>query len=389
MVLTEYHRLYEDSIRWRLLPAGTEIENSGIERTKGKPITVTRVWDQYHSAINSTAKHCRVPCALIIAIICTGSAGKSDAIRLEPGYVSDEKTPHKIRVGLMQTLISTAMEVMQMSFTREWLLEPANSILAGTTYIAKQAKITKFDPPLVAAAYNVGRLAYQSGEKNRWKLRQYPIGTSKHCDRFIQFYNDAVFMLKQHNQKAVVGHTGLAAGSPKPAAGQPAKKATEQVRLVYRSTARKEGLSPYCIKVLEEIVQASGLDTVTITSTIRTAAEEARIFYDNINKYGVEHQKKLYASAGDKVIDQYVKSKDEGKTREQIIKDMENKINEIGPTKVSRHIMDPKIMNVFDISPGSVKDKNAFEKAIKEEKRVSKYFFPPHDPCYHLEIPVK
>src|SRR5207253_652812 len=119
----------------------------------------------------------RVPCALIVATICTESGGKADAVRLEPGYVSDEQTPHKVSPGLMQTLISTARETMQMSFDRSWLLQPGNSILAGSSYIARQASLTGFDPPLVAAAYNAGKLAYQNGGQNRWKLRRFPIGT--------------------------------------------------------------------------------------------------------------------------------------------------------------------------------------------------------------------
>ena len=158
MALTDFHG-FEDSVRWRLTPNGVEIDGSGVERTKGSPRTVTQVWETYGDAINRTARARRVPCALIVACICTESGGKADAVRLEPGYSSDEKTPNKVSPGLMQTLISTAREELQMSVDRNWLLDAANSIEAGTADIAQQAKLPSLDPPLVAAAYNPGRLA--------------------------------------------------------------------------------------------------------------------------------------------------------------------------------------------------------------------------------------
>lgn len=107
MALAEFHG-YKDSVRWRLVPAGVEVEGSGVERTRSVAKTVTRVWETYAADINRTARARRVPCALIVATICTESGGRADAVRLEPGYKSDESTPHKVSPGLMQTLISTA-----------------------------------------------------------------------------------------------------------------------------------------------------------------------------------------------------------------------------------------------------------------------------------------
>src|SRR5690242_18846332 len=104
MDATEFHRAFDGSVRWRVTADGVEIEGSGVERTSGAPTTVTRFWDSYHDAINATARARRVPCALIVATIATESGGKADAVRLEPGYRSDEDTPGKVSPGLMQTL---------------------------------------------------------------------------------------------------------------------------------------------------------------------------------------------------------------------------------------------------------------------------------------------
>lgn len=389
MALTDFHG-YGNGVRWRLVPAGVEIDGGGVERTRGEPKTVTRVWEAYGDAINSTARAQRVPCALIVACICTESGGKADAIRLEPGYVSDEKTPHKVSPGLMQTLISTARDTLQMSVDRQWLLEPANSILAGTTYMAKQAKLTQLDPPLVGAAYNAGGLYANDGAKNRWKLRQYPIGTGDHCDRFVAFFNDAVFVLANHAKKPTVGiDVLLGDAAPVCRSQDPGPSTPPPVAISFGENARETDVTPYSRNVLEDILRKAKLKRAVISSTARTPAEQARVMFDNCEQRGAAAMKDLYAAAGDKVIDVYVASRRAGKHREDVITDMERKIRELGPTNVSRHASDPHVLNVFDVAPSSIVDKRAFEEAVKGETRVSYFLQPPKDPGYHLEIPQR
>ncbi len=206
--LLKFHRAFPGSIRWRLTNDGLEIEGSGVERSKGSPKTVSRIWNKYNKEINKWAKHFDVPCVLIIATIATESGGKASSRREEPGYISDKSTPHRVSVGLMQTLISTARASLHNEqIDSRWLKKPSNSIKAGTSYIAGQFPITNFDPPKVACAYNSGGVYQNRGNKNRWKMRQYPIGTAKHCDRFVKWFNDAVFVLKNHSKKAKVSYS--------------------------------------------------------------------------------------------------------------------------------------------------------------------------------------
>lgn len=142
--------------------------------------------------------------------------------------------------------------------------------------------------------------------------------------------------------------------------------------------------------ILKEILQKSEINSVTITSTTRSPADQARIMYSNLEKYGVDHQKKLYSSNGDKVIDEYSELKAAGKSVVEIKKGMENKIVEIGPQKISKHCADPNRRCVFDIAPSSIPDKKKddFVNAIKGNVNVDKYFIPPGDPAFHLEIPL-
>jgi hypothetical protein len=195
--LTTNHA-FKDSVEWLLGPQGIVIGGGEPETTGGEPKTVREVWQRYGDPIEEWAAKFGVPVEIIIAMICTETSGDSRATREEPGYISDAKTPGKVSVGLMQTLITTAREALgEDDIDRDWLLEPGNSIWAGTAYITKQWKITHFDPPKVACAYNAGNVLYNESAGNRWKMKQYPIGSSAHADRFVKWFNDCFIMFEK------------------------------------------------------------------------------------------------------------------------------------------------------------------------------------------------
>ena len=159
------------------------------------------------------------------------------------------------------------------------------------------------------------------------------------------------------------------------------------VEIKFGQNAKKENVTNFALQVLEDILQAAGLNSALISSTARTPADQARVMFNNIEATGVAAQKKLYAAAGDAVIDEYVKAKQAKKTATEIKAAMEAKIIALGPTKVSHHAADPNVLCVFDVAPSSVAKKAAFEKAVRADKRVQKFLLPPLDPGYHLEIP--
>lgn len=190
--LFQAHRVYQDSVSWMMTPRGLEVEGK-LERTAGKPVTVERVWMNYGTQIAACAEKHRVPAELIVATICTESSGNPRSLRREPGWVSDAQTKNKVSAGLMQTLLSTAEEALGRSgMSVDDLFDPATSIDAGTAYISQQRQRTRLDPPQVACAYNAGAVYENTGAANRWKMRQYPIGSSYHADRFVSWFNDCM-----------------------------------------------------------------------------------------------------------------------------------------------------------------------------------------------------
>lgn len=136
-------------------------------------------------------------------------------------------------------------------------------------------------------------------------------------------------------------------------------------------------------------MRQAGVTSLLITSTARTPQEQARIMYENIERYGVEHQKLLYGKYGDLVIDEYSKYKAKGNHRQFIISQMLAKIIALDPSKISNHVADPAKLNVIDIAPSSIEPglRTLFMKCVQEEPRISRCFGPPADPAYHVEIP--
>jgi peptidoglycan hydrolase-like protein with peptidoglycan-binding domain len=185
------------SRRWSLTPGGVEIEGMGLVRSAGAPDTARRVWTQFRAALEKNAAAYGVPLELIVACICTESRGNPNACREEPGFVSDDETPHRVSPGLMQTLISTAREATRdPTLDRSALFNPETAIRAGTAYMKQQAMRrngTNFDPPLVGIAYNAGSLRESSA--NPWGLVQTARPPEYHADVFVEFFNDcfAVF----------------------------------------------------------------------------------------------------------------------------------------------------------------------------------------------------
>ena len=180
-------RRFGIGVQWRLTSEGMEVDGR-ISGSPGKMVTIPLIWEQFASSMRKWSYELSVPIELIMATIATESRGRPDAQREEDNFVSDERTPTAVSAGLMQTLISTATAMVPGEpVTRTWLKIADNSVRAGTAYIAYQRAMTVFDPPLVASAYNAGRLPDEPLTSNRWGT----IHTAGHVDRFVGFFNDS------------------------------------------------------------------------------------------------------------------------------------------------------------------------------------------------------
>jgi hypothetical protein len=159
------------------------------------------------------------------------------------------------------------------------------------------------------------------------------------------------------------------------------------IDILFGPNAKAADVTAFSRGVLTDILRAASLAKVTVSSTSRMPADQARVMYINLEQQGIDAQLRLYKEPGRKVIEVYRQGKKDGKDAAAIQALMTAEIIRLGPTTVSRHASDPKILNVFDVAPSSVANRPAFEAAVRDEKRVAKFLLPPNDPGYHLEIP--
>ncbi|WP_370901143.1 glycoside hydrolase family 19 protein [Chryseobacterium gossypii] len=149
-------------------------------------------------------------------------------------------------------------------------------------------------------------------------------------------------------------------------------------------TASADNISQRTRTILEEVGTASKNYDIYITSTARTPADQARIMYDNIQRTGAAVQKSIYANPGDQVIDVYTAGINAKKSEQEIIADMEAKINELGPSTVSKHLADPNVMNTFDVSIRRLSNPNDFKTEM--QKRTELHQLLDENGAYHIEI---
>lgn len=163
-----------------------------------------------------------------------------------------------------------------------------------------------------------------------------------------------------------------------------------EVKISYGANAEKSAMTETALSVLGEICSKACIWSVEITSTARQVKDQARIMYDMINSKGVAYVNDLYGAGGKKIVKVYEESLKNKLSADETKKAMADKMDEIGPSTVSHHIVsaDGKIC-VFDVAPSSVGDKEAKKRFVKETKantKVGTFFEPPSDPAFHLEV---
>lgn len=138
-------------------------------------------------------------------------------------------------------------------------------------------------------------------------------------------------------------------------------------------------VSDYSMEKLLSLKYHGYYGKIVITSTNRTVDDQARIMYDNIITNGLEHQLKTYKKAGQDVINTF----DSTLSRQENISRMIEKINEVGPLNVSKHLADFAKVNAIDVDKKSLSDVRAFMDATKSAG-FSKIL--DENNCIHIEL---
>lgn len=154
-----------------------------------------------------------------------------------------------------------------------------------------------------------------------------------------------------------------------------------EVNISFGANANSSSISEYTKDILRRVGAATENYQIDITSTARSPYDQARIMYNNIVR-DINEQRRIYRQPGQEVIDVYESESNLGRTREQIITAMKNKIVELGPSTVSHHCADSNVINVFDIAISTLTNAEQFLTNIKTE--ADKVLV--ENRCYHIEI---
>lgn len=193
--------------------------------------------------------------------------------------------------------------------------------------------------------------------------------------------------------------------------GAPAPVAAFPATVLYGSNVLRE-VSPYSESVIKLAMKFAKVSTVTISSSRRTVADQARIMYGNCSRFDVASVAALkaargwgYGPTGSAVEEVYFANK--AKPKSETCKAMEGKISEFlrKGKRTSLHCVDEatyRSLNVIDIPYSSVPGtrKQAFQNAlismsksiqnaVSTQTRQYDYIetLIIEDRCWHLEIP--
>lgn len=158
---------------------------------------------------------------------------------------------------------------------------------------------------------------------------------------------------------------------------------TNELKINYSSSANESTVSDYTTSVIVDVMNQSGESSIQINSTARSVEDQVKVMGDMVLSRGMAAQKKMYAAAGDKVLDKYP-------DRAAMLETAKT----IGPSNVSKHCADLNKMNVVDVSPvnGGIKNAKQFSANAQSNPSVSNVLSPwtkTYDPAIHIEIPQK
>lgn len=206
--IPEEWRGVEGSVRrWRTTRAGVSVKGEpGPRRTKGKPLTVGKVWLRYQKEIEEAHELTGVPLANILAMLTTeGGTLTADKLERFEAHLNDWS------FGIAQTLTATAFELSKtldmptprkpvprggdVQEWREFLAVPRNSVLIGAAYMAYNNERWHLldDPILSYAAYNAG--SPRVNLDHPWGVHAFRKGSYDALDVFAAWYGDACEVL--------------------------------------------------------------------------------------------------------------------------------------------------------------------------------------------------
>jgi hypothetical protein len=195
---------YADGVSWTYSAGGLLQYGETSPRT-GTAETVSGIFDTYGDDLRSAANDEQVPIELLvaaIALVATRTSVEAAATYIEyiDGFVSFATTPERCYAGCTGLRFDFVQAILGSSITTDdYLATPVTAMIAAARHMLTPIADTRFQPPMVASAYNADTMRYDA--TSRWRMAQ-----ETQIDNFVTWFNTAV--------AAVVADITLADGAP-------------------------------------------------------------------------------------------------------------------------------------------------------------------------------
>lgn len=195
---------YADGVSWNYSASGLLQDAETSPRT-GTAETVADIFVAYGDDLRSVATDEQVPIELLVAAIALVAARTSveaaaTYIEYLDGFVSFETTPELCYAGCTGLRYDFVQAILGSSILPDAFLEtPITAMTAAARHMLTPIADTRFQPPLVASAYNTDAMRYDV--TSRWRLAQ-----ETQIDNFVTWFNTAV--------AAIIADITLADGAP-------------------------------------------------------------------------------------------------------------------------------------------------------------------------------
>jgi len=189
--LTSGHR-YADGIAWAYIASGITEDGSG-PRLNTQTL-IDEAFVAFGDDLRAVAIAETVPIELLVAAICLisethGTAAAATHVQYVNGFDSFETTPELCYAGCTGLRWDRITQIVGATTLESYLATPATAITAAAQHMLAAITETRFQPPMMASAYNAVGPRYDA--MSPWRMTQGAQITS-----FIGWFNTAVHALQ-------------------------------------------------------------------------------------------------------------------------------------------------------------------------------------------------
>src|ERR1044072_907803 len=196
--LLSTHR-YADGVSWGYVATGL-VENSATSPNAYTQELIAEILGALGTDLRSVSEAEGMPLELLVVSVAllaerVGTASTTDYVEYLPGFVNEEQTPGLAYAGCTGLRFDRVRSLMGPISLASYLASPSTAITAAARHILSSISETKFQPPMVASAYNTDGMRFDSTSRLR-------LSGPEQIDRFLGWFNATVSALVANNSLA-------------------------------------------------------------------------------------------------------------------------------------------------------------------------------------------